>query len=77
MIRMPTASGAKGLGTEAVLEYSDSDYRIVRHGTFVRCGVTGQPIQLPELRYWSAERQEAYSGPEAILTRLRADSSAR
>ena len=29
------------LGTEAVLEYSNSDYRIIRQGTFVRCGVTG------------------------------------
>lgn len=59
------------MGTEAEIEYLDGDYRIVRHGTFVRCGVTGDPIPLAELRYWSVERQEAYSGPEAVLTRLR------
>ncbi len=77
MIRLPGGFGASGLGTEAVLEYSDSDYRIVRQGKFVRCGVTGQPIALDELLYWSAERQEAYSGPEAILERLRLESTAR
>lgn len=64
------------LGTEAVLEYTDSDFRVVRQGTFVRCGATGNPIQLEDLRYWSAERQEAYAGPEAVLIRLRAESSA-
>ncbi|MFN3483759.1 DUF2093 domain-containing protein [Rhabdaerophilum calidifontis] len=66
-----------GLGTEAVLEYSDSDYRIVRPGSFVRCAVTGAVIPIEELRYWSAERQEAYAGPEAVLMRLRAESTAR
>ena len=58
------------MGAEAEIEYLDGDYRIVRHGTFVRCGVTGDPIPLAELRYWNVERQEAYSGPEAVLTRL-------
>lgn len=77
MIKLPPAFGVKGLGTEAMLQYSDSDYRIVRQGTFVRCGVTGQPIPLDDLCYWSAERQEAYSSPEAVLSRLRANSSAR
>jgi hypothetical protein len=65
------------LGTEAVLEFTDSDYRIIRPGTFVRCAVTDQPILLEDLHYWSAERQEAYSGADAILARLRADSIAR
>ncbi|MBY0613585.1 MAG: DUF2093 domain-containing protein [Beijerinckiaceae bacterium] len=64
------------MGAEAEIEYLDGDYRIVRHGTFVRCGVTGDPIPLAELRYWSVERQEAYSGPEAVLTRLRAQGKA-
>lgn len=77
MIRMPAGFGTSGLGSEAALEYSDSDYRIIRQGTFVRCGVTGTPIPLDELRYWSAERQEAYASPEAILQRLRGESTAR
>ncbi|QZO01544.1 DUF2093 domain-containing protein [Chenggangzhangella methanolivorans] len=41
----------------------------MRPGSFVRCAVTGQPIPLEELRYWNVERQEAYAGPEAALTR--------
>lgn len=77
MIKMPSGLGMPGLGNEAALEYSDSDYRILRQGTFVRCGVTGQAIPLQDLKYWSAERQEAYAGPEAILQRLRAESTAR
>jgi hypothetical protein len=64
-------------GTEAVLEYSNSDYRVLRQGTFVRCGVTGNPIQIEDLRYWSAERQEAYSSPEAVLARLGEEAVAR
>jgi hypothetical protein len=64
-------------GTEAVLEYTNSDYRILRQGTFVRCGVTGNPIQLDDLRYWSAERQEAYASPEAVLVRLDEEAAAR
>ncbi|MBN8532964.1 MAG: DUF2093 domain-containing protein [Rhizobiales bacterium] len=64
-------------GTEAVLEYSNSDYRVLRQGTFVRCGVTGNPIQIEDLRYWSAERQEAYSSPEAVLARLAEEAAAR
>lgn len=66
MHRMPP------LNTEAQVEYLDSDIRILRPGTFVRCAVTGAPIALDDLKYWSAERQEAYAGPEAVLTRLRA-----
>jgi hypothetical protein len=56
--------------TEAKLEYGDGEYRVVRPGTFVRCGVTGQPIALEALRYWNIERQEAYASPEAKLQRL-------
>ncbi len=77
MIKMPTSFANPSLGTEAVLEYSNSDYRIVRQGTFVRCAVTGQPIPLDDLHYWNAETQEAYASPEAALQRLRAASSAR
>lgn len=77
MMKMSGNPASPPLGTEAVLEYTDSDYRIVRQGRFVRCGVTGKPIPLEDLRYWSAERQEAYAGPEAVLERLRLESIAR
>lgn len=77
MIKMPMSFATPGFGTEAVIEYSNSDYRIVRQGTFVRCAVTGQPIPLDDLLYWNAETQEAYSSPEAALQRLREASKAR
>jgi hypothetical protein len=57
-------------GGEAVVEYLDSNLRLVRPGAFVRCAVTGQPIPLDQLKYWSVERQEAYSSPQAVLMRL-------
>jgi hypothetical protein len=57
-------------GGEAVVEYLDSNLRLVRPGAYVRCSVTGQPIPLDQLKYWSVERQEAYAGPEEVLIRL-------
>ncbi len=33
----------------------------------VICAVTQQPIPLGELKYWSAERQEAYASVEAVM----------
>lgn len=58
-------------GGEAEVRYLDADFRVMRPGAFVRCAVTRAPIPLEELRYWSAERQEAYAGPEQALVRLR------
>jgi hypothetical protein len=37
----------------------------------VRCAVTGVPIPLEELKYWSVDVQEAYATPEAVLQRQR------
>src|SRR5260221_11909801 len=50
---------------EAEVKFLDGDFRIVRPGAFVRCAVTGVPIPLEELKYWSVESQEAYASPEA------------
>jgi len=58
---------------QAELEYRDGDYRVRKAGAYVRCSVTGQPIPLEELQYWSVDRQEAYSGPAARLQRLRTE----
>jgi hypothetical protein len=57
-------------GGEAVVEYLDSNLRLIKPGAFVRCAVTGVPIPLDQLKYWSVERQEAYASPEAVLKRL-------
>jgi hypothetical protein len=55
---------------EAVVQFCDADFRIVRPGDFVRCAVTGRVILIEDLRYWSVERQEAYAGVEAVRTSL-------
>jgi hypothetical protein len=57
---------------EAEVKYLDGDFRVVRPGAYVRCAVTGQAIPLEELKYWSADLQEAYASPEAVLERHRA-----
>ena len=56
---------------EAQLRYLHSEYKILRNGDFVRCAVTGTPIPLDDLKYWSVERQEAYATTDAVLARLR------
>jgi hypothetical protein len=55
---------------EAEVKFLDGDFRIVRPGAFVRCAVSGTPIPLEELKYWSVDLQEAYASPEAVLKRL-------
>ncbi len=57
------------MGREAKVLFMDADFKVIQPGDFVRCAVTGQPIRLNELRYWSVERQEAYATPEAGLQR--------
>jgi hypothetical protein len=42
---------------------------VLKPGRYVRCAVSGAPIPLEALRYWSAERQEAYAGPKEALQR--------
>jgi hypothetical protein len=44
----------------AQVHYGTPELSILRHGSFVRCAVTGKPIALEDLRYWSVELQEAY-----------------
>jgi hypothetical protein len=55
----------------ADLEYLDGEYRIVKPGSFVLCAVTGAPIPLDALRYWSVDLQEAYATPAIALERFR------
>lgn len=54
----------------AKLAFGPNDFRVMRPGQFVLCAVTGEPIPLEELRYWSVERQEAYASPEIATRRL-------
>ena len=58
-----------GANDLAKLHYGDGDYAVLRPGRYVVCAVTGQKIPLEQLRYWSAELQEAYAGPAEALKR--------
>lgn len=53
----------------AKLHYGDGDFAVLKPGRFVICAVTGQKVPLEQLRYWSAELQEAYAGPAEALKR--------
>lgn len=60
---------------EAKLKYLDADFQVLKEGDFVRCAVTGDPIHLDNLRYWSVDRQEAYkSASESLAAKLRSKS---
>jgi hypothetical protein len=58
-------------GQEATLDFGHGEFRVVRQGSFVRCAISGNPIRLEDLKYWSVDRQEAYATPEAALLRVR------
>ena len=54
----------------ATLLYGPNGFRVIRPGPFVLCAVSGEPIPLEELRYWSVDRQEAYASPEIASRQL-------
>lgn len=58
-----------GLKGEARIAYMHGEFRVEQPGDFVLCAVTGKPIPIGELRYWSVELQEPYSSAEASLQR--------
>ena len=51
----------------ARLHYLPGTFRVLSSGDHVVCAVTGQPIPLDQLRYWSIERQEPYASAAASL----------
>ena len=61
----------------ASLHYGPNGFRIVTAGSFVVCAVTGERIALDALRYWSAERQEAYASAAAATGRLIGQSTGK
>lgn len=54
----------------ARLHYGPNGFRVLSPGSHVLCAVTSEPIPLETLRYWSAERQEAYASAEIATRRL-------
>ena len=51
----------------ARLHYLPNGFRMLAAGDHVLCAVTGVPIALDSLRYWSVERQEAYATAQASV----------
>ncbi|MCB9956844.1 MAG: DUF2093 domain-containing protein [Caulobacterales bacterium] len=54
-------------GREAIVEYGDGEFTILKPGAFVRCAVTGAKIPLQALKYWSVDKQEAYADAKAAM----------
>lgn len=54
----------------AKLYYGPASFRVLRPGQHVLCAISGEVIPLEELRYWSAEHQEAYASAEIATKRL-------
>jgi hypothetical protein len=50
---------------EAVVEYGDGEFHIVKPGAYVICAVTGAHILLKVLRYWNVDKQEPYADAAA------------
>lgn len=53
---------------EAKLRYLEADFQVLKEGDYVRCAITGDPIHLDNLKYWSVDRQEAYKSARESLT---------
>jgi hypothetical protein len=56
-------------GRLARVRYHSGSMKILSPGDHVLCAVTGQPIALADLRYWSHELQEAYLDAETAVKR--------
>ena len=56
-----------GENGEAVIEYGDGEFSVVKPGGYVRCAVTGVKIPLQSLKYWNVDKQEAYADAQAAL----------
>lgn len=58
-----------GIKNEAKIRYLDGEFEVVTPGEFVRCAITGAPIALADLKYWSVDAQEPYASAEVSLKR--------
>lgn len=54
----------------ATLFFQANGFRVLSPGNHVICAATGEKVMLEVLRYWSAERQEAYLSAEVATARL-------
>jgi hypothetical protein len=59
----------RDLGGPASVHYGDGEFVVMKPGRYVVCAVSGRRVPLETLRYWNAELQEPYAGPEEALQR--------
>lgn len=52
---------------EAIVDYLDAEFAVVKPGRYVCCAVTGVKIPLEALKYWNVDKQEAYANAEAAM----------
>jgi hypothetical protein len=57
-------------GQEAKVRYGHAEFQVLRNGSYVRCVVTGEPIALEDLKYWSVAYQEPYLNAEVSFRRF-------
>lgn len=60
----------------AELRYGAADFHVLRRGSFVLCAVSGERIALRDLKYWSAQHQEAYRSAVEACAAAMADGAA-
>jgi len=56
-----------GAGEQAVIEYDDAEFHIIKPGAYVVCAVTGARIPLKALKYWNVDKQEPYADAAAAM----------
>lgn len=54
----------------AMLFYQPNGFRVLSPGNHVICAVSAEAVPLEALRYWSADKQEAYASAELATRRL-------
>ena len=60
----------------AKLFYQPGSFRMLAGGDYVLCAISGVQIPLEELRYWSADRQEAYASCDLAVRAITGRSPA-
>ncbi len=45
---------------EAQIRFLDGEFQVLKAGDYIRCGITGDPINVHNLRYWNVAKQIAY-----------------
>ena len=56
-------------GNKAKLKFYPNRFEVVEDGDHVVCAISGKPIPLNKLSYWSVELQEPYFSPKEVKVR--------